>query len=77
MLNIDTENYKDFSISVKVNNNTIQTQDITEQDNVFIIIGTYNNKDIDTYTITTQSLQGHTTDGTYREIKRTFRIKWV
>ena len=77
ILNIDTEGYKDFSISVKVNSNTAQKQNITESDNVFIIIGTYNNQATDTYTISTKNLSGHDNDGTYREVKRTFKIKWV
>lgn len=77
ILNIDTEGDKDFSISIKVDNNKTYVQDITSTDNEFIFVGEYNNKATSTYTITTKSLTGTENDGPYREVKRTFKVKWI
>lgn len=75
MLNIDTEGYTNFSISVQKNND-IQSKDIVDADNTILIVDKYNNKREETYTITTKNLNGFEETGPYRKTSKSFKVIW-
>lgn len=76
ILNIDTEGLSNFSITIETDSGDIQKTNILNPDDIFILIGEYNNKTTDTYTITTDNIQPNDKTGLYRKNKRSFTVIW-
>lgn len=75
MLNIDTEGYTNFSITIE-NNNQREQKNITTSNNTLLLIGEYNNRRNEVYTITTGNLIGEETTGPYRKTRTSFTVVW-
>ena len=75
LFNIDTEDNKDFSITIQKNNNTPEIYEITDNDTELTFFAEYENRDTDTYTIITDDLPNSLINQ-YRRTKKTIIIKW-
>ena len=74
LLNIDTEENKNFSIGVILNGREIERQDITSTTDSFILVGE-KQKANDKYIIYTDNLIGND-NGPYRRNQRQFTVVW-
>lgn len=78
LFNIDTEDNKNFSITIQKNNNPPEVYQITDNDIELAFVAEYDkeaNRDTDTYTIITDDLPNSLTNQ-YRRTKKTIIIKW-
>ncbi|MBO5476302.1 MAG: hypothetical protein J6A15_00925 [Clostridia bacterium] len=75
MLNIDTEDATNFSITIEKGNEKY-SKDIISPNNPLILTAEYNNVDEEVYTITTGNISTNTDNGPYRKTKKSFKIIW-
>lgn len=76
MLNIDTADFNNISITIQKDNGDTQTQNVTNSNDFLIFTDTYNNKTEEHYTIITDNLNVNDPNGKYRRNKKTFTVVW-
>ena len=76
MLNIDTADFNNISVTIQKDNGDTQTQSVTNSNDFLIFTDTYNNKTEEHYTIITDNLNVNDPNGKYRKNKKTFTVVW-